>query len=131
MSLAEPDVLKDENVTREDPVAVWLDTEIPNPEEVILEKPLDEESSPRVCAERAIRKFQSLIFSLPYDQAKEAYARLIVPRGFDKTSPPANAEARGKPPVRPNAAGHPMGPNHHERKGFFQFLREQVNRRQG
>jgi len=95
MSFAEPDVRKGENAIREDPVAVWLDTEIPDPDQVILEKPSNEESSPRVCAERAIRKFQGLIFILPCDQAKEAYTRLIVPRGFDKTTPPANGEARG------------------------------------
>ena len=39
----------------------------------------------RVNAERAINEFRNKIFDMTYDQAREAYMRLLVGRGFSKS----------------------------------------------
>ena len=39
--------------------------------------------SARANAEQAINQFQAMLFDMTYDQAKDAYARLMVGRGFD------------------------------------------------
>jgi hypothetical protein len=73
----------------QDPVADWLRKGKPSAQK---KAPPPAPSSPRASAEEAIGEFQSLIFDLTFDQAREAYIRLLVGRGFQR--PPESKSAR-------------------------------------
>jgi hypothetical protein len=56
---------------------------IKEPDDIRVEIP-SKLPSARAAAEAAINEFQAMIFDLTYEQAKDAYARLLVGRGFDR-----------------------------------------------
>jgi hypothetical protein len=112
MSSPKTDVPPEGENSEKDRVAAWVGHDI-----VPDREPPPDPVPARVNAERAISKFQSLVFELTYDQAKEAYMRLLVGRGFPKTGPlprvlPAQAPPSTKnntmetpPPETPKDAG--------------------------
>jgi hypothetical protein len=61
----------------------------------------------RVNAERAISEFRSMIFDMTYDQAREAYMRLLVGRGFSKSKRLPMVISSGATPPPP-APTNPM-----------------------
>jgi hypothetical protein len=52
--------------------------------------------SARANADWAIHKFQSMLFDLTYEQAKDAYARLLVGRGFDHVRTKGDSHDSGR-----------------------------------
>jgi hypothetical protein len=80
MCLPKLDHGKEEKPACEDPVASWLNQTGAG----AADEGGAQERSAREAAERAIREFQKTIFDLTFDQAKEAYIRLLAARGFNR-----------------------------------------------
>ena len=102
MSSPKLDSPKEEKFAPDDPVTAWL-----NQTEGQTDggrKATESQALPaRVCAELAINQFQNLIFDLTYDQARDAYMRLLIGRGFNQARSPTEILPKVQPPTAAQA----------------------------